>query len=429
MESVAGAEVTTLEGLGTPEKPHPIQKAFIDEQAAQCGFCLNGVILTAKALLDRSPKATDEQIRQGAVDSALPLLRPRPDACAPSGATRGRGRERSDGSSRSPARHLAPRLPEGSGALVVTFSAAGVAGEIWTRVGFGPGARTAGCAARFLDRDRRGRQRHRLHGQVRAGPGALHRAGAAHRGRARRAPRPRHSRPVRYGPDPGPGHHLGRAVPSRELQPSRTSPWPRRPRARRSCGSRPNDSARRRTSSRVTDGVVSVAGDPSKTVSYGSLVGGRTFSLALDPKARRRHPRDWTVLGQPTPRLDLPAMATGQFEFVHNVRLPGMLHGQVVRPPAVGATLVSVDETLGAGRAGPREGGRQEELRRRGRGEALAGPPGGGEAEGHLDERHRAARSAGTSTSTCGSSGPTRDTLLVDSKDVDDEAGARRDAS
>ncbi len=63
--SVANAEVTTLEGLGTPEKPHPIQQAFIEEQAAQCGFCLNGVILTAKALLDQTPKATDEQIRQG----------------------------------------------------------------------------------------------------------------------------------------------------------------------------------------------------------------------------------------------------------------------------------------------------------------------------------------------------------------------------
>jgi aerobic-type carbon monoxide dehydrogenase small subunit (CoxS/CutS family) len=62
--SVGGADVTTLEGLGTPENPHPIQRAFIEEQAAQCGFCLNGVILTAKALLDQDPKATDEQIRQ-----------------------------------------------------------------------------------------------------------------------------------------------------------------------------------------------------------------------------------------------------------------------------------------------------------------------------------------------------------------------------
>jgi nicotinate dehydrogenase subunit A len=63
--TVAGAEVTTLEGLGTPEKPHPLQQAFIDEQAAQCGFCLNGVILAAKAFLDQNPKATDADIQQG----------------------------------------------------------------------------------------------------------------------------------------------------------------------------------------------------------------------------------------------------------------------------------------------------------------------------------------------------------------------------
>ena len=64
VESVQGAEITTLEGLGTPERPHPIQQAFIDEQAAQCGFCLNGVILTAKAFLDASPRATEDQLRQ-----------------------------------------------------------------------------------------------------------------------------------------------------------------------------------------------------------------------------------------------------------------------------------------------------------------------------------------------------------------------------
>jgi nicotinate dehydrogenase subunit A len=64
VEKVAGATITTLEGLGTIENPHPIQQAFIDEQAMQCGFCLSGVIMTAKALLDRTPNATDVQIRQ-----------------------------------------------------------------------------------------------------------------------------------------------------------------------------------------------------------------------------------------------------------------------------------------------------------------------------------------------------------------------------
>jgi nicotinate dehydrogenase subunit A len=62
--SAAGsANITTLEGLGTPEKPHPIQQAFLEEGAAQCGFCLSGVILTAKAVLDVNPDATDQEIR------------------------------------------------------------------------------------------------------------------------------------------------------------------------------------------------------------------------------------------------------------------------------------------------------------------------------------------------------------------------------
>lgn len=62
VSAVGEDEVTTLEGLGTPEKPHPIQQAFIDEGAAQCGFCLSGVVLTAKAVLDKKPNATDKEI-------------------------------------------------------------------------------------------------------------------------------------------------------------------------------------------------------------------------------------------------------------------------------------------------------------------------------------------------------------------------------
>jgi len=64
VSSVNGAEITTLEGIGTVEKPHPLQKSFIEEQASQCGFCVNAVIMTAKALLDRNPKATDQEIRK-----------------------------------------------------------------------------------------------------------------------------------------------------------------------------------------------------------------------------------------------------------------------------------------------------------------------------------------------------------------------------
>ena len=63
--TLGSSEVTTIEGLGTVQKPHPLQQAFIDEQAAQCGYCINGMLMTAKALLDRNPHPTDAEVRQG----------------------------------------------------------------------------------------------------------------------------------------------------------------------------------------------------------------------------------------------------------------------------------------------------------------------------------------------------------------------------
>jgi nicotinate dehydrogenase subunit A len=62
--SVGRREITTLEGIGTEDKPHPLQKAFIAEQAMQCGYCTNGMIMSAKALLDRAPHPTEAQIRE-----------------------------------------------------------------------------------------------------------------------------------------------------------------------------------------------------------------------------------------------------------------------------------------------------------------------------------------------------------------------------
>jgi len=94
----------------------------------------------------------------------------------------------------------------------------------------------------------------------------------------------------------------------------------------------------------TVDGAVRSRADPSTRIAYGEIVAGRRFELPLDPGAKRR-PRDgWTVLGTPVPRVDMIALATGRFEFVHNVRVPGMLHGAVVRPPGIGAAVASVDE-------------------------------------------------------------------------------------
>jgi len=64
IDSLAGAQITTLEGLGTLDRPHALQRAFIAEQAVQCGYCINGMIMSAKALLDRNPKPSEVDVRE-----------------------------------------------------------------------------------------------------------------------------------------------------------------------------------------------------------------------------------------------------------------------------------------------------------------------------------------------------------------------------
>jgi aerobic-type carbon monoxide dehydrogenase small subunit (CoxS/CutS family) len=67
--SIAGKSVTTVEGLGTPGRPHPLQRALLDEQAGQCGYCLSGILISAKALLDRNPKPTRAEIARALDDN------------------------------------------------------------------------------------------------------------------------------------------------------------------------------------------------------------------------------------------------------------------------------------------------------------------------------------------------------------------------
>lgn len=102
----------------------------------------------------------------------------------------------------------------------------------------------------------------------------------------------------------------------------------------------------------AVDGTIRSKSDASKKVSYAELVAGKKFDLKVDPAAKRKPASEWTVLGKPLPRPDMPAMVTGEFEFAHNVRVSGMLHGMVVRPGAVGAHVMNVDETSVAGMPG-----------------------------------------------------------------------------
>lgn len=101
----------------------------------------------------------------------------------------------------------------------------------------------------------------------------------------------------------------------------------------------------------VTDGIISGGG---KRVTYGELVGGKMFSLKLDhaKPAKAKDPKDYKFVGKPVPRGEIPGIVTGQFTYMQDFRVPGMLHGRVVRPPAVGSKLESVDEGSLKGIAG-----------------------------------------------------------------------------
>ena len=91
VSAVAGAEVVTLEGLGTPEKPHPLQQAFIDEQAVQCGYCINGMIMQAAAFLATTERPTEDQVRQALAGQPVQVRHPCPHRA------RGHARSREDG--------------------------------------------------------------------------------------------------------------------------------------------------------------------------------------------------------------------------------------------------------------------------------------------------------------------------------------------
>jgi nicotinate dehydrogenase subunit B len=94
----------------------------------------------------------------------------------------------------------------------------------------------------------------------------------------------------------------------------------------------------------IRDGVAFVGSAPEQKVSYAELLGGKRFERTLTGQARPKPVAAYTVVGTAVPRVDLPAKVAGSFKYVHNVRLPGMLHGRVVRPAAIGATLVRVDQ-------------------------------------------------------------------------------------
>ena len=105
----------------------------------------------------------------------------------------------------------------------------------------------------------------------------------------------------------------------------------------------------------VQNGVVSVVGDATRTVSYGQLIGGKRFDtritatgtgwdMKVAPEVKAKNPKDYKIVGQPIKRMELPGKVTGEHIYAHDVRVPGMLHGRVVRPPVVNTEPISIDQ-------------------------------------------------------------------------------------
>ncbi|MGE5139055.1 MAG: molybdopterin cofactor-binding domain-containing protein [Rudaea sp.] len=95
----------------------------------------------------------------------------------------------------------------------------------------------------------------------------------------------------------------------------------------------------------VRDGVISVSHHPQQTIAYAELMGGKRFNRVITLKAPLKRPGEYHVVGQPAPRLDLPRKFVGAPSFVQDVRVPGMMHARIVRPPNAGAELVSLDDS------------------------------------------------------------------------------------
>ena len=106
----------------------------------------------------------------------------------------------------------------------------------------------------------------------------------------------------------------------------------------------------------VKDGVVSIVGNPSKRVSYAQLVGGKRFNVKIDAEGKLgemklardvkpKDPSEYQTVGKAIPRVDVPPKTTGEAIYVHDVRVPGMLHGRVVRPPVINTAPASIDES------------------------------------------------------------------------------------
>jgi CO/xanthine dehydrogenase Mo-binding subunit/aerobic-type carbon monoxide dehydrogenase small subunit (CoxS/CutS family) len=322
VRSVQGRDITTLEGLGREGDLHPLQEAFIEEQAIQCGFCVPGMIITAKALLDRNPHPTDAEIktemsdnlcRCGIYDRIVRAIK------------RAAGLEIDPPSYREGLIE-ASKLPPGSPFSIETDPESGSLAKTpdldsWVRIN------TDETVTIFT-------------GKVELGQDI--RTSVAMIGAEELDISLDRIQVVMADTEQTPNE--GYTVSSLSLETTGNAIRHAAAEARQIMLLTAADNMDADVDGLTTsDGTITdqVTG---RTVTYWELFGGKKFDCRVTGIGRLKNPDDYRVVGRPVERLDLKAKVTGDACFVHDLELPDMVHGRVVRPPNYGARLISVDD-------------------------------------------------------------------------------------
>jgi nicotinate dehydrogenase subunit B len=322
VKSVEGREITTIEGIGTVDNLHPLQKVFIEEQAVQCGFCTSGMIITAKALLDRNPGATDDEIRAemsgnlcrcGAYDRIFKAIKraagqPIPN---PSYSVAG-GRDR-----------LSPpefRVPSAD-TFISQYLQQTPDLDSWVRIN------TDMTITLFTGKAELGQDLRTSIAMI----GADELDVSLDRIRV-----------VTADTDQSPDE--GYTVSSMSLETSGNAVRYAAAEVRRIALLAAHEElgapVERLT---VTDGTI-IDSATGRSVTYWDLFAGKPFHGPVMGGGQPKGPEAYRIVGRPAARLDLLAKVTGGHCFVQDLDMPGMVHGRVVRPPHVDARLVSMDE-------------------------------------------------------------------------------------
>ena len=317
VKSVEGREITTLEGLGTTVALDPVQQAFADEGAVQCGFCTPGMIVAARALLNRHPLPTDAQIdaalaqnlcRCGAYDRvrrAVHRAAGQPLGPQPHGIQQEPQHCRGDSADAlpSPLEHT-PEIDSW-----VRLDAGGTVTVFTGKVELGQDLRTAIAMIAADELDVALDRVRVVMADTRQSPDEGYTGSSMSLETSGNA--------IRYAA--AEARHLLLAEASEEL-----------------------DAPLGRLT--VSNGTIS---DPEtgRSVDYWRLRGGKRFGSRVTGVIRPKSAEAYALIGQPQDRLDLLDKVTGRTTFVHDIDMPGMVHGRVVRPPAYEARLVSIDES------------------------------------------------------------------------------------